>query len=158
MKLRSRPLDKNINLVEVLLRVTRQPDNQTTRQPDNQTTRISEATKVSQHISTLKCYQICKDSFSLPRWKKKPESLFECRVEELRLGVFENLGAGYYSFDFSHKCRFYNQARANTGSIIALILGSEDQALVWDKEVSVLKEELLPALSALIRKIEKRAK
>lgn len=78
------------------------------------------------------------------------------RLNTLKLSAIEFLGAGYYSFEPQSKMNLYNKSRENVGAILALSYAhlSEDQK--FQKMISYIEEELLPAYSALIKRMDKR--
>lgn len=106
-----------------------------------------------QQIFKLNCYKLCVEAFST--WtphSSEPEILLELKFAALR-----NLGAGYYSFDFQTKCDFYRKSRASIGSLLAIVFSREEWKSAHQKEVAFLEQKVLPALSALIRKMEKKS-
>ncbi len=72
--------------------------------------------------------------------------------------ILANLGAGYYSYEYAAKHKYYSKARAFTGSILAYLLSNKETANQWKNEIQFIEQKLLPALSALIRTMEKKIK
>ncbi len=107
-------------------------------------------------LHSLRCYQIACNAFILDGWQRSASDDGDQRVRELKSTVLENLGAGFYSYENSEKARYYNQARAALGAIVALLSSSHIKRDQWSREISILESQVIPACSALIRKIEKK--
>ena len=103
-------------------------------------------------LSSLRCYQVACQA----GWQNLPVEEVTRRVHDLKMAAFENLGAGFYSYENAEKVRYYNQARAALGSIVALLCSCKARRDQWNHEISVIESQVIPACSALIRKIEKK--
>ena len=110
--------------------------------------------KPTQKILNLSCYKLCVEVFTAWSESTSDPAIFE----ELKNTTLKNLGAGYYSYDLRLKCDFYRKSRASIGSLLAILYSRKDWVETHKKEIHFLEEKALPALSALIRKMEKRAK
>ena len=75
------------------------------------------------------------------------------RIEMLKQDAIELLGAGCYSFSKKDKQRLYQESREKIGGIVSLYY-FESNENAPAKSIKTLEEDLLPAYSALIRKIE----
>ena len=107
-------------------------------------------------LHSLRCYQISCQAFGLDGWQNQITEAESQRVDKLKAEVLEYLGAGFYSYENREKVRYYNRARAALGSIVALLSISQAKRERWSRELSVLESQVIPACSALIRKIEKK--
>jgi len=118
-----------------------------------------EAVSKCQKLSNLRCYQIAKKAFSMPKWTpiSIDDSRLQGRLVTLRNTALESLGAGFYSFHSATKARHYEQSRNAVGAILAQLQAESDEFVgSWREEIDCLEKELLPAYSSLIKKIERR--
>ena len=112
-----------------------------------------------QKLASLRCYNICKTAFQMPKWNpvKVNNDRLQDRLVCLRNTALESLGAGFYSFHSATKAKHYEQSRNAVGAILAQLQAGSDEFLgSWSEEIYYLENELLPAYSSLIKKIEKR--
>ena len=80
-----------------------------------------------------------------------PNSRVAALLEEQRLKVISELGAGYYSYG-KYKNQCYIEARYSLGAMLAVLEAFPDDGLTKAREFIEL--ECLPALGSLIKKIE----
>lgn len=129
------------------------------KEEDSSSERKEGAVSKSQTLASLRCYQICKTAFEMPKWNpvKVSDPRLHDRLVLLRNTALESLGAGYYSFHSASKARHYEQSRNAVGAILAqLQVGPDKFVGAWREEIDYLEKELLPAYSSLIKKIERR--
>ena len=78
-------------------------------------------------------------------------------LQTLVFKCVECLGSGYYSYGLEPKITFYSKARAYLGALLArLHCLPADQKNMWAEEIKDIENELLSAIGALIRKLEKK--
>jgi len=77
-------------------------------------------------------------------------------IQTHRSQALSELGAGYYSFGDS-KIIHYQRARSAVGGMVGLIYSLPDP-LVTDLRVDWLEEKVLPALSSLLKAMEKNGR
>ena len=82
------------------------------------------------------------------------DSTIASRVKELRLTAFELLGAGYYTYGSSKKMKIYDRSRENVGALLAIIFSQKENENM-SKVITEIEGELLPAYSALIKRMDK---
>jgi hypothetical protein len=80
----------------------------------------------------------------------------ECKVLSLKVEALEFLGAGFYAYGAKNKSFLYNRSREKIGGILSLIYFYMDANEKLPSEILKIEEELMPAYSSLIRKIEKK--
>jgi excisionase family DNA binding protein len=107
-------------------------------------------------ILQLHVFKLCCEVFSSEAWIKSNSTAFEERLHVLKNRVFEELGAGFYSFGAARKSTHYNSARTQIGAMLSLIYFTCKSDPVWSNQLPILESKLLPAFSALLRKIERR--
>jgi len=134
---------------------------------------VSATNTKASSLTTLRCYQLCKQAFQMPMWKtiesRNAESADSAnpnttnknalsqRLISLKHQALESLGAGFHSFHSRSKSEHYDKSRSAIGSILAQLYAAEPAATKdWESEIAFLELNLLPAYSALIKKIEKR--
>lgn len=78
------------------------------------------------------------------------------RLEDLKLSAIELLGAGYYSFEPKNKKNLYNESRQKVGAILALSYFNLTDCEASLKLVREIEDDLLPAYSALIKRMDRR--
>jgi excisionase family DNA binding protein len=79
------------------------------------------------------------------------QKFFSLKAEALEL-----LGAGFYAFSGKSKAILYNRSREKVGGILSLCYFYHKSTDDIPAEILKIEEELLPAYSSLIRKIEKK--
>ncbi|OYW93303.1 MAG: hypothetical protein B7Z18_06775 [Alishewanella sp. 32-51-5] len=72
----------------------------------------------------------------------------------LKTEAVELLGAGFYSYDNRLKARLYDRARAKVGGMLALVYFHQKQDSSPVEIIEKIEQELMPAFSSLIRKLE----
>lgn len=116
------------------------------------------ATK-SLSLPGLRCFQLCKIAFEMPKWNplEVEDNPLKERLLALRHKALESLGSGYHSFHPLRKSQYYEGSRSAVGAILAqLQSGNEAFVASWSAEIAFLEHQLLPAYSSLIKKIERR--
>ena len=109
--------------------------------------------KPPQSLSSLRLFEILKLSLLETTLLAKPtdqEYLLD-HFNNLKLEAIEFLGAGFYAYEFQHKKNYYNLSRQKISGLLSL-LHSFDPA---NARIKTLEEDLLPAYSSLIKKLEK---
>lgn len=132
---------------------------ETLPQINSQGTNFKSETKTQQAkmgLSSLRVFQHCALLFESANFKKDPTQDYEKRVRQLSFFTLEDLGAGYHSFGIPMKLKYYSQARCHLGAILALVLQNDERKSSWHKEKEEIESRILPAFTALLRKIEKR--
>jgi hypothetical protein len=74
----------------------------------------------------------------------------------LKMEALEFLGAGFYAYRPKNKSFLYNRSREKVGGILSLLYFHIDTKEIIPKEIMKIEEDLMPAYSSLIRKIEKK--
>jgi excisionase family DNA binding protein len=117
----------------------------------------TEGAPSSHSVTNLRLFTIAADVLKTLTPEALPgESSFKEKVDQLRLQALENLGAGYYSFDPMSKASLYRRSRERVGGLLALLyFASKDQA-EGQPLIEKIESELMPAYSALIRRMEKK--
>lgn len=113
--------------------------------------------KVSKYdIHQFRVFLISKQIFNkkLHGINKKDAHVFEARLADNVLNIFQYISSGYYAFGFKQKLMQYQQARDNINGLIGLLSCSEQVEKDWQQEIADIKNNLKPALTALIKKIE----
>ena len=114
---------------------------------------IDSTKKNFQDIKTLKAYQLLVKVFSKYSIHNQHSDELTAELDNLKRNAIKYLGAGFYSFDIELKKDFYNKSRAELGAMVALwhFYSKENDKIIED-----IEKILIPALSALIRKLEKK--
>ena len=113
----------------------------------------------NQTLASLRCYKLCRKAFQMPKWNplQIDDTTLSERLLVLKLKAIESLGCGFYAFRSGTKSQWYETSRSAVGGIVALLHSGDDVfSDQWQEELEFLEQELLPAYSSLIRKIEKR--
>ena len=112
-------------------------------------------------ISKLRAHQLCCEHLKnlVPQDLTLNDLDIQNKISILKIEALEYLGAGYYAYGHSEKQRLYNKARECIGGILSLYYFSVNHSNENPPSESIknLEELLLPAFSALIKKIEKGA-
>ncbi len=74
----------------------------------------------------------------------------------LKSDCLEAMGSGYYSFNPKDKLRFYATSREKMGAILALCYCEESFVRNHPDFFNQVEDEILPAYSALIKRIDKK--
>ena len=113
--------------------------------------------KISKYdIHQFRVFLISKQIFNkkLHGINKKDAHVFEARLADNVFNIFQYISSGYYAFGFKQKLMQYQQARDNINGLIGLLSCSEQVEKDWQQEIADIKNNLKPALTALIKKIE----
>jgi len=110
-------------------------------------------TKKSQSLSTLRLFEILKGMLlPLELEGKTSTSYVRDHFNNLKLEAIEFLGAGFYAYEFQHKKSYYNLSRQKISGILSLLHSFEPE----NNNIKKIEEDLLPAFSSLIKKIENK--
>ena len=102
-------------------------------------------------IEKLRAFLLTKDFFArLEQLHPLPTP-----VARLKYDIFRHLGAGYYSYGKQQKVLYYQRARACLGAFMAIIASDTATREQLKPQLIEMHDELMPAMSALIRKMEK---
>ncbi len=104
------------------------------------------------NLSSLRVYELVEQVFS----EKLTDSKINERFKNHIYSVIENIGSGYYSYNQEVKIISYVEARKKLGALLALIQSNEQQKNEWQKEILTIEVDVLSALGALTRKLEKK--
>ncbi len=74
-------------------------------------------------------------------------------ISSSKIDALKYLGAGFYSFNLTIKKNYYDNARAALGGLVTIWHFHEEATPEFIKRI---EEDLIPAYSALIRKLEKK--
>lgn len=77
------------------------------------------------------------------------------KLYTMKLEALEFLGAGFYAYEPKLKKELYNRSREKVGGMLSIIYFYHESGKL-PVGVDQIEEELLPAFSALIRRIEKK--
>lgn len=102
---------------------------------------------------SLAPYRLSCHAFEQFNWTLDIPAEAATRVSQLKLGVLEHYGAGFYSYGQEKRQR-YIAARSALGAIIGLLDPYQSQADVG-RIVSFIETECIGAAASLIRKIER---
>ena len=92
----------------------------------------------------------------MPLWKQNSGVLTK-QLKEIEDNVIKALGAGYYSYG-AKKAYYYSEARAQIGSAVALVYRDKTVLSDWQKDIEFVEFKLIPALSSLIKRMERSRK
>lgn len=116
-----------------------------------------EGASANHSVTNLRLFSIAADVLKALTPEALPgESSFREKVDQLRLQALENLGAGYYSFDPMSKASLYRRSRERVGGILALLYFASNDQQGEQPLIAKIESELMPAYSALIRRMEKK--
>lgn len=104
------------------------------------------------NLSSLRVYELIKQVFS----EKLKDTKINERFKNHIYLVIENIGSGYYSYNQEVKIISYVEARKKLGALLALIQSNDQQKNEWQKEILTIEVDVLSALGALTRKLEKK--
>lgn len=82
------------------------------------------------------------------------------KMKGLYYEAMEYIGAGYYSFESYNKKQLYNKSREKVGGILSLIYAHQNEEF-YNSPPEVIKkieDDLLPAFSGLIRKMDRASR
>lgn len=74
----------------------------------------------------------------------------------LKMEALEFLGAGFYAFGSRNKAILYSRSREKVGGMLSLAYFYQNEKNKNAPKILKIEEELMPAFSSLIRKIEKK--
>lgn len=143
------------------------PDLPTEPKPTESTHTASEAKKEGERekreiypVHGLKLFQIAKETLlridaSSLFPENRPDLLKKFMT--LKTEALENLGAGFYSFGNRSKAILYNRSREKIGGMLSLVYFYQVKDAKPSKEILKIEEELMPAYSSLIRRMEKKS-
>ena len=82
------------------------------------------------------------------------------KMKGLYYEAMEYIGAGYYSFESYNKKQLYNKSREKVGGILSLIYAHQDEAFHQSppEVIKKIEDDLLPAFSGLIRKMDRASR
>lgn len=108
----------------------------------------------SKAVTNLACFRLCLEAFQMPLWRREEEDSLTTRVQAIRADIIESLGAGYHSYGMT-KLECYSRARALCGAVLGLLYSEEARLKTYAGEVAFIERKLMPAFSALLKKIER---
>ena len=114
----------------------------------------AERRKEKKNIKSLACYRLTIEAFKMPMWQQTENKDYSKCLKEFRYKILEHLGAGYCSFG-PGKRYHYDQVRGLVGSILALMYSDDNASTIYEKDLLFLENDLLLAITSLIRKIER---
>lgn len=113
--------------------------------------------KKSDPVHTLRLFQIAKETLH----NISPKNLLPTdrtdlheKFLNLKAEAVELLGAGFYSYDNRLKARLYDRARAKVGGMLSLVYFYQKSEPRSSEVTQKIEQELMPAFSSLIRKLE----
>ena len=109
-------------------------------------------------VKDLRLFQMASETLNSPELKNFTHNdlVITARIKELRLSAIELLGAGYYTYGASKKMNIYDRSREKVGAILAILFSqTENESLA--KIIDDIEGELLPAYSALIKRMDKNS-
>lgn len=106
-------------------------------------------------VHALRLFQLAKEILRDMDFKASPPELAG-KLLLLKMEAIELLGAGFYAYEAKNKKALYNKSREKVGGILSLIYFNNDFEKKSPPEINRIEEDLLPAYSALIRRIEKK--
>lgn len=111
----------------------------------------------SNPVSTLRLFQMARETLkeinSADLFNKNDTGPLS-KFDNLKMEAIELIGAGFYSFDNKLKARLYDHSRAKVGGMLSLFYFYNNHVNDIPIKIKRLEEELMPAYSSLIRKIE----
>lgn len=145
------PENAVIRKIEEESQENKNPGTEVTSGKSNQTE------KKTNPVSTLRLFQMARETLqeinSNDFFDKKDTALLS-KFDNLKLEAIELIGAGFYSYDNKLKARLYDHARAKVGGMLSLFYFYNNHQNGIPTKVKRLEEDLMPAFSSLIRKIE----
>lgn len=111
------------------------------------------------NLDSLRCFQLCKTAFEMPKWNplETGDDYSKERLVFLKYKALESLGSGYHCFNSATKGLHYETSRSAIGAILAHLKAEKTEVQTsWNAEIAFLQDNLLPAYTALIKKIERR--
>ncbi len=107
--------------------------------------------KKTQSLATLRLFEVVKLSLLDTNLEKDNQTFLLDHFNHLKLEAIEYLGAGFYAFEFQHKKNYYNLSRQKISGMLSLLHSFEPE----NARIKILEDDLMPAYSALIKKLEK---
>lgn len=106
-------------------------------------------------VHALRLFQLAKEVLQGMEGKSFSPEL-DSKILSLKMEALELLGAGFYAYEAKNKKALYNRSREKVGGILSLIYFNHDFKNKVPEEINRIEEDLLPAYSSLIRRIEKK--
>jgi excisionase family DNA binding protein len=107
--------------------------------------------KPAQSLPSLRLYSILRSTLIETNLPKEQDESIRQHFYNLKLEAIELLGAGFYAYEFQHKKSYYNMSRQKISGLLSLLHTFDSK----NERIKILEQELLPAYSALIKKLEK---
>lgn len=107
--------------------------------------------KKTQSLATLRLFEVVKSSLIDTNLEKENQAFLLDHFNHLKLEAIEYLGAGFYAFEFQHKKSYYNLSRQKISGMLSLLHSFDPKNV----RIKILEDDLMPAYSALIKKLEK---
>lgn len=119
--------------------------------------KVNQTKRKSNPVSTLRLFQMARETLkeinSADLFNKNDTGPLS-KFDTLKMEAIELIGAGFYSFDNKLKARLYDHSRAKVGGMLSLFYFYNNHVNDIPIKIKRLEEELMPAYSSLIRKIE----
>lgn len=123
---------------------------------DSENTEKEESSGKSFSVKNLRLFAKAKAILGALEFVQEGNTNLKERLEDLKLSAIELLGAGYYSFEAKNKKNLYNESRQKVGAILALFYFNFADSEASLKFVREIEDDLLPAYSALIKRMDRR--
>jgi len=110
-------------------------------------------------VHGLRLFQIMRDTLArldAHNWLPPDRPDLKRKLSELKFEALEYLGAGFYAYGAHNKAALYNRSREKVGGMLCLLYFHQSQGCPVPDDVAKIEEELMPAYSSLIRRIEKK--
>lgn len=110
-------------------------------------------------VHGLRLFQIAKETLKADLaqdlFSKERDDLQQ-KFSSLQLEALEFLGAGFYAFGNKSKAILYSRAREKVGGMLAIFYFYQDQNSETPQKILKIEEDLMPAFSSLIRRMERK--
>lgn len=108
-------------------------------------------------VKNLRAFKLTKEILGKSEVKEMiKETGLERKIEDHFHSALSHLGSGYYAFHLKDKIKLYERSRIELGAALALIYFSEDEKELNKKVLETLEDELLPAYSGLIKRLDNK--
>ncbi len=163
MKIPDPPSDSDIIAVEIQASAAPSQENSTEQSsPSNIPSNTSSTgyngkrRRPPKPITTLNVYKLFEQAIREAQSSLNQDEKDPCmeRIFNLQLSALEGLGGGYYSQNRDIKLKKYSEARSCIGAILSILHSCCNITERMKGYIKQIEEEVLPALSALIRYIE----